>query len=362
MSWIGLSDPFSQTFDLAGLAGRMPRRPAMTSVPEAALACRGTILLEVMIDHRSVPRILASVDNGPGFAISIAFTEGNWVEFNLRIDGANWRHTLKCDIDGATQPVRIAYAWDAATRAAIFSLFQPASGRLVQVLVDGPRPIRLIDLAQLTHAVGPGDSGNHLNFLAISRAFLPTGPMPGIAGRTLVETDRGLVMMNKLGVDDAFLMADGSARKPVAIARRTLPARGSFAPVALKAPFFGLERDVLLSQESRVLMAGADVEFLLGSEAVLAPADQLRDGVSVMPVRGRATMTYYLPIFDTVDIFQAGVGVSSLDLGAGRPDQLSLASTLWADVATPHAMRHGNCPFPEARRYEVVTLNAARAA
>jgi Hint domain len=64
----------------------------------------------------------------------------------------------------------------------------------------------------------------------------------------------------------------------VHLTRRTFPSRGSFAPVVLRSPFFGLTSDILVSSDQLVLISGASVEYLFGVEEALISAASLCDG------------------------------------------------------------------------------------
>jgi hypothetical protein len=64
----------------------------------------------------------------------------------------------------------------------------------------------------------------------------------------------------------------------LATRRRTFPSRGTFAPVVLRSPFFGLNGDILVSSDQLVLISGASVEYLYGVEEALISAASLCDG------------------------------------------------------------------------------------
>jgi hypothetical protein len=74
------------------------------------------------------------------------------------------------------------------------------------------------------------------------------------------------------------LTLDHGIRALRAVRRADLPAQGSFTPVRLRAPFFGAQGDLLVSGPQAILLAGNDVEYLFGTERVLAEARHLVDG------------------------------------------------------------------------------------
>ena len=63
---------------------------------------------------------------------------------------------------------------------------------------------------------------------------------------------------------------------------RVVPARGSLAPVRLRAPYFGLLDDVIVAPEQRLVIDGSEVEYLFNQEAVLVPARHLVNGFAAM--------------------------------------------------------------------------------
>lgn len=101
---------------------------------------------------------------------------------------------------------------------------------------------------------------------------------PWIGPRSRVETPRGLVEAAELRPGDRILTLDDGPLPLRRLIRRRLPARGSFAPIRLRAPFFGLSGDILVSADQHVLISGPSVEYLCGTEEALVPAIALCDG------------------------------------------------------------------------------------
>ena len=183
--------------------------------------------------------------------------------------------------------------------------------------------------------------------------------MPGLDRRTLIDTPRGLRRISEIVAGDLVYTAQGDRREVITAVSRVLPARGSFAPHNLHAPYLGLERDLLVSGETLVELQGSDVEYLLGVEQVLAQASQVGERASLG--EDQATVTYHQLIFEEPELLDASIGLLSLNLRAAEPRGLAAATTLWADVVG-RDVRHASDPLPLARPYEVVTLNATRAA
>ncbi|MEM9349928.1 MAG: Hint domain-containing protein [Pseudomonadota bacterium] len=362
MSWVGLADNEGVQFDLGGLLGRT-RPPSLQMADRGnALACRGTILLEADVAQFTVPRPLIDHGLGASYTLSVAFGESDMLDFTLSVGDGSWEHRLPLRITNDLQVVRVSYAWDTTTRAGILSVYQPRSRHLSQCIVPNPKPIPWAALRELVHDAPEQCRDNDVRFVAVSRAFEPAGAMPGLSGAVEISTPSGARPIRHIVAGDLILTPEGRARRVVAPVRRILPARGSFAPHRLRAPYLGLSRDLTMSGETLVHLEGSDVEYLLGVEGVLAQADQLGETRSELIGEDRATACYHQLILEDVDVFDAGIGVGSLDLGAGARDGVADATTLWADVPRDGPRGHAPAPYPLARTYEIVTLNAARAA
>ena len=119
---------------------------------------------------------------------------------------------------------------------------------------------------------------------------LPTHA-PWIGPQSLVETVLGPRPARELCPGDLILTLDDG---PVALQRlisRRLPARGSFAPIVLRAPFFGQSADILVSADQPILISGPSVEYLCGTEEALVPALALCDGSLAHREERRAVVT-----------------------------------------------------------------------
>ncbi|MEO1796483.1 MAG: Hint domain-containing protein [Pseudomonadota bacterium] len=363
MSWVGLADAQGAEFDLTGLHGRPRKRaPIAQTSREDALATRGTILLEADVAQFTVPRPLIGYGLGASFMLKVDFGTEDKLDFMLSIGDGCWQHRLPLRITNDLQVVRISYAWDAASRAGVLSVFQPRSRHLAQCLVPAPRPLPWAVLRTLMHEAPEMCRENDVGFVALSRGFEPAGPMPGIHGSIELATPQGMRPIRDIGMGARVLSPEGRTLRVMRAVKRLLPARGSFAPHTLRAPYLGLERDLTLSGETLVKLEGSDVEYLLGVEAVLAQVNQIGEHRAPRIHPRASTATYHQLILDEVDTVDATIGVSSLDLSPVPREGLAAATTLWADVSPRAPVRPASEPLPVARGYEIVSLNATRAA
>lgn len=156
-----------------------------------------------------------------------------------------------------------------------------------------------------------------------------------IGQRTLVPTHRGFVAAGHLDRGDIIITRDHGPMRLHAVHRFQVPARGSFAPVLLRAPFFATGHDLLVSADQHLLMSSGEVEYLFGTEAVLVAARQVVDGRTALADDRRSV-------------------TSALRLDVGRPaliDVGGLVLTIGQAEVTPF-------DYPCLNRFEVATLMA----
>lgn len=163
---------------------------------------------------------------------------------------------------------------------------------------QNPLPIRPADLD--TSRTGPTRSSRHRAVLwfGLTRGADLPARAPWIGQRTPIETARGPVLSGHLKPGDLVATADGGLLPLSRVTRMELPARGSFAPVILRAPFFGSSNDLLVASDQKVALSGAEVEYLFGEEEILAEAGALVDGRSALAEQRNAVTSVLMLEFD----------------------------------------------------------------
>lgn len=139
----------------------------------------------------------------------------------------------------------------------------------------GSLPLGLRDVQQL--CLG-GAASTHVLWFGVSRGAQLPKSAPWIGQRTLIETPLGPVPAGHLKAGDRVLTQDHGTLVLQNVQHVHLPARGSFAPILLRGPFYDPRGDVLVSADQPVLLAGAEVDYLFGVEQVLVQAKDLVDG------------------------------------------------------------------------------------
>nr|WP_275116189.1 Hint domain-containing protein [Aliiroseovarius subalbicans] len=258
--------------------------------------------------------------------------------------------------------LRLTYAWDAPARRGWISVENLDQETLYQAEFDAPVPLPVADAREI---IANGDAtriGRETRYLALSDHVEPVGLSPGVAKGTPVETPTGPRLIERLRLGDLVTTATG--HRPVRwITRREVPARGGFRPILIRAPYFGLSRDILVAPDHRVVVAGAEAEYLFGEDSVLVEARHLVDGQAVMRTAGGGTLWYYHVLLDTHECLTfAGLDGESLFVGAmGRAPEM-IATTSLADMPSEIMPRHKAFAQPILSGYEARTLAASMVA
>ncbi len=154
------------------------------------------------------------------------------------------------------------------------------------------------------------DDGTILNFSEIENIICFT---PG----TRIATPKGARMVESLKIGD-FLVTRDHGLQPIRwIGKRTVPALDRFAPVRIRPGVLsGLDTDLLVSPQHRMLFQGYRAELLFGESEVLIAAAHLIDGKLVTQDAG-GEVTYIHIMFDDHEIIYAeGAATESFHPGS----------------------------------------------
>jgi len=143
-----------------------------------------------------------------------------------------------------------------------------------------------------------------LRFLEICHiaAIAPFGvaptDLPGLAAGTRVETPDGPTPVETLRTGMRVTDATGAAAVLRWVEARPHLSLGRFAPIRLRAPYFGLSEDICVTAETRVLRRGPAVEYVCGTESVLVEARDLTCSKAARPDRTEAVQQMYHLMLD----------------------------------------------------------------
>lgn len=164
------------------------------------------------------------------------------------------------------------------------------------------------------------DDGTVLNFTEIENIICFTHG-------TQIATPQGSRPVQTLRVGDLVVTRDHGLQPIRWIESRTVPATDRFAPIRLRAGVVtGLQKDLLVSPQHRMLFQGYHAELLFGESEVLVSATHLVDGIDVTRQPG-GTVTYIHMLFDEHEIiFAEGAPSESYHPGEFGLDAVSLAA------------------------------------
>lgn len=164
--------------------------------------------------------------------------------------------------------------------------------------------------------------------------MIPARDLPGVESGALVETVQGPRPVDALRVGDEVLDVTGQAHPLRWIEARPRLCLGRTAPIRLRAPYFGLVRDVVVTPPTRLLQRGPIIDYLCGTEAVLAEAADLATGRAVVRDRSRAMrMFFHMMLDDPACILVEKSPIETAHLG----DVMAAGGRNLSQGAAPHA-------------------------
>ena len=359
MTWIALTDHQGGRFSPTGLGRGKLLRPAR------ALE-RGTLMVETFIAGELRPQDLLSLTAYFPQRRDIAFRAipGGGFAFVQQHDNRLTHAAVRWSGDGRPHSLRLSYAWDTSLRWGRLTLEQPERTLVRSATVPDPGPILTDDIRDLMLGqTADRRLSKEVLFAAASTGIAPIGPLPTLHPATPIGTPRGYIEASKLRRGDTVVTADGTTAPVLHVVRYRVPSRGSFAPVRLHAPYFGLQRDIVVAPEQRLVVKGSEVEYLFGKEAVLVPARHLVNGFAASWRPQQSVAEYVqllLPRHEA--LVAAGTALESLYIGRIRRKPDLLGASVLAGIPDRELPEHGAPVHQVLRSFEAITLIEQRAA
>ncbi len=126
---------------------------------------------------------------------------------------------------------------------------------------------------------------------------------------TMIVTDKGEKKIEDLQAGDKVLTKDNGLQEMKWIGSRTVPAKGNFAPIMIKAGALANDRDLLVSPQHRMVVEGWQSELLFGEREVLAAAKHLVNNDTIYVNEG-GKVEYFHMLFDHHEIVFANGAAS----------------------------------------------------
>jgi len=362
MGWIAISDAAESRFCAGGFEPK--GSPELLRLDNGALS-QGSLMVESRLSPDGRPQTLLSFDrlHPRPYKLSIQAVPGGGLVLVIA-DGDEVFHTaLHHDSQDRADILRITYSWDVARGWGRLAIERPEYDRVASVELDRAPPLQLEDI----RAISTDPRRRHLDkdvlFFAISDRVEPIGPMPSLTGEVPILGQGRYEMAGKLRRGDMVETLESGLSPVLQVVRRTVPACGSFRPVRLRAPYFGLLRDVIVAPDQRLVVGGSEVEYTFGREAVLVPARHLVNGISAIQLTGMVTMTYVQVILPRHDsVIAAGCPLESLYVGRIRRNRAQLGASLLAPFQRALLPEHARSSYPMVKPFEAITLMQRRAA
>jgi hypothetical protein len=270
--WIALSD----------------RGSPLNGADADAILPRGALVVELMLPLKG-PAVLLDYAEANGRSGFSTFYDPVRGLIMLQRQGRRLlRHTLPDPFAIAAGLVRVIFTWDILARR--WTLTADAMDDTAPRTVQGHDPVAwsVADMVALCHA---GQRHAAVLWYGMTSGDAPPKPRSWIGRQTPIDTPKGPVAAGLLKARDVVLTADDGPLPIRHVAHLEVPGRGAFAPILLRAPYFGQTTDLLVSSEQPICLAGTSVEYLFGEDRVLAPAEQLADGIAAYPDNRRSVVT-----------------------------------------------------------------------
>ncbi len=326
---------------------------------------RGTLMFETTVAPHGTPQTLIAAqspraDQGE---LSVQAFPGGGIHFLLQSHGDILHTAISHDAEDQSDVLRISYSWDLANRFGAISIERPGTLKLFRRIIEPAMPISAQIIKSLLSTSGQSLLDPAVKFIALSNEVEPVGPMPSICASSPVQTPYGQRPAGELQRGDLVMTLSGTTVPVLQTLRRTVPARGAFRPVKLRAPYFGLQQDIVVTPEAHLVVGGSQVEYLFGSEGVLVPVKHLTSAASATFISGRQMMEYVqLLLPDHEAIFVGGTALESLNIGRLRRKKDMVPHTMLGKFDPATLPEHSKSAYPVLKQFEAVTLAQLRAA
>lgn len=357
MSWIGLTGE--------GRAWTCPHRVGASAPERHRLMPRGSIMIETRVPPEERPQTLLYYRRDYPWAgvISVQAMPGGGIVLVLDQGGETFHTVLERRNDSRVDLLRVTFSWDSEARRGWLTVEQPGTDTLCSQETPPPPPMLLEDVYTLCHRPQLVTTDPDVIFYAVSDTAEPVGPMPGLVGQVPVLTPQGYRPLNALQLGDTVRTRHAGVVPVLARVTRRVPALGSFRPVRLRAPYFGLRRDLVVAPYQRLVIGGSEVEYIFGRQAVLIPAMSLVNGFAAVYEEAHDLVRYHQLLLPGHEpLIAAEAEFETLYIGRMRRQRALLARSLLADVAPGLLPEHARAGLKVLRPFEAITLAEARAA
>jgi hypothetical protein len=357
MSWIAYSGQ--------GRSWVCPRVFDIRRERRDTLLARGSIVIETRLSTDDKPQTLLAYERThpwkggisfravPGGAIILVMYQGDEV----------FHTVLQHNLEARADVLRVTFSWDSEARSGQIAVERPESDDITVQRTPPPPPLLLEDIYTLANRPQLCEQDSEVLFFAVSNTIEPIGPMPSVIGSLPVLTPFGYRAVEDLRCGDTVTTRQNGVVPVLSQISREVPALGSFQPVRIRAPYFGLRRDLVVAPHQRLVIGGTDVEYLFGREAVLIPAASLVNGFAAYFEEEAHLVRYHQLLLPGHEPFVSGdTELESLYIGRMRRSREQLAQTLLQEVPGTLLPEHARRGLKILQSFEAIALAQARAA
>ena len=236
-----------------------------------------------------------------------------------------------------------------------------ASGETVTLNADGTfTVVGDADTGQINFTYGIESSTGQTDIGVVT-----VDTVPCFVAGTMILTPNGEVPIETLQAGDLVTTQDDGPQPVRWIGMRNVAAKGTFAPVRIRAGTFGNHRSLLVSQQHRVLIQDSLAELLFGESEVLIAAKDLLNDSSVRVLEG-GEVTYVHLLFDRHQvIFSEGLTTESFLPGSQTLHCFDKAISdeiyaIFPEIDPDSGLGYSPAARRTLRSYEARILNSAR--
>lgn len=184
---------------------------------------------------------------------------------------------------------------------------------------------------------------------------------------TRIATARGERNIETLEIGDLVKTRANGVQPVRWIGQRTLSVEelrehSDFLPVVIQSGTFGNERDLVVSPQHRIALAGWQTELYFGEECVLAPAKALLNGSTIRRWKADAPVTYFHLMFDEHQvIYSENVATESFHPGEEGLSGLSHGAHFELMTLFPELQEDGtkSTAYPVVNTRQAILWSAA---
>lgn len=326
---------------------------------------RGSIVLETRLSPDGCPQTLLHYERKHPWdgSISVRAVPGGSIVLILSQEGEVFHTVLQSPRDARTDILRVTFSWDSEQRQGCITLERPESDQVITQQTPPPPPLLIEDIYTIARRPQLREIDEDVIFFAVSDAIEPVGPVATLAGNMPILTPTGYRPVSGFQCGDTVKTQAHGVVPVLQRVSRSVPALGSFCPVRLRAPYFGLLQDLIVAPQQRLVIGGSDVEYIFGREQVLVPAQSLVNGFAAVREEGHHFVTYHQLLLPRHEpLIAAGAEVESLYIGRVRRHRDRIARSLLAGCPPGLLPEHARAGLKVLGSFEAITLAEARAA